>query len=438
MSNKTSSRSRWLGQAVFPELLALGLFTIVTLAGCQPANEYQQPPPPTVTVAYPLVKNVIESKEFTGTTEAINMVEVRARVEGFLDSIEFEEGKSVEAGDLLFRIDPRPFEAALAQARSRVQLAKARIASGQADEKRAVAEVANANAQLARGERAAAGGAVTESELDLLKTAVLTARAGVDAAKASIASAQAELAAGEAMVTRAELDLEYTEVRSPIKARAGRRLVDVGNLVGAQDTTLLTHLVQYDPIYAFFTINENDLLEFNRRNVAERGTNVEPSEEEIRLNIPLFIGLGDQEDYPYEGNADFADLAVDESTGTYLIRAVVPNPDRVIPPGAFIRVRVPTEEVEAVLVDERAIGRDQAGAYLLVVGKENVVERRTVTVGVTYDGKQAVTGPIGAKDRIIVNGMQRARPGAKVDPQEAPVEESVVEEPEPSSEEGTE
>ncbi len=424
--------------------IALGLFLCTAFSGCQPANQYQEPPPPPVTVAYPELKTVVASKDFTGTTEAVNMVAVRARVEGFLESIEYEEGEEVKEGDLLFTIDARPFEAELAKAEASVELARAQVASGEAEEKRAVAEVANANAQLARSEKAAASGAITQAEIDLLKTAVLTARAGVEAARAAIASAQAQIAASGALVTQAKLNLDYTKIRSPIEGRAGRRLVDLGNLVGAGESTLLTNLIQYDPIYAFFAINENDLLQFNREHLAKAKEEGKAGKKEIKLNRPLFIGLGDEEGHPHEGRADFADLAVDESTGTYLIRAVVPNPDRLIPPGAFIRVRVPTEEIEAVLVDERAIGRDQAGSYLLVVDSNDVVERRIVTLGATYDGKQAVSGPIGPEDRVIINGLQRARPGAKVTPKMAaseekpPAEEDSTAEPKPSPSEGTE
>lgn len=395
---------------------------LVATSGCQPKNEYQEPPPPTVTVANPIQKKVIQATDYTGTTESVNMVEIRARVEGFLDSIDFEEGKGVKRGDLLFTIDPRPFEAELAQANASVKVAHARIASGKADENRAIAEVANAKAQLARAEKAAVSGAITAAEIDLLKTAVLTALAGVEAAKASITSGEAETAAGEAMVEQARLNLEYTKVRSPIDGRAGRRLVDIGNLVGSGESTLLTKLVQYDPIYAFFTISESDLLQFNRQNAEEvssaASTGTEDDDKEMRLDRQVFIGLGDETGFPHEGRADYADLAVDQSTGTFEIRAVIPNPNRIIPPGAFIRIRVPQQEFEAVLVDQRAIGRDQAGAFLLIVGDGDVVDRRTVTLGSVYDDLQAVTGDVGPEDRVIVNGLQRARPGAKVTPQE--------------------
>ena len=420
--------------------------------GCQPKNEYQEPPPPTVTVANPVLKTVVQAKAFTGTTEAVSRVDLRARVEGFLDSIDFTEGQEVSTNDLLFTIDPRPFEASLAQAEASVQLAHAQVASGKADENRAIAEVANANAQLARAEKAAASGAITASEIDVLKTAVLTARAGVEAAKASITSAEAQIAAGKAQVTQAKLNLDYTKVRAPIDGRVSQRHVDIGNLVGSGESTLLAELVQYDPIYAFFTIDENDLLRFNRqhleeRNAADAEAKSTPAEEEdedkeMRLNQKIFIGLGDEQGFPHEGVADYADLGVDQSTGTFLIRAVIPNPDRLIPPGAFIRVQVPQKEIEALLIDERAIGRDQAGAYLLVVDSKNVVDRRVVTVGETYDGLQMISGPISAEDRVIVRGLQRARQGAVVSPQELtadqakPVDDKPADAQETASQDG--
>jgi membrane fusion protein (multidrug efflux system) len=412
-------------------ILVSCLFT----AGCQPKNVYQEPPPPPVTVANPELRTVVDTIEFTGTTEAVELVDIRARVEGFLLSIEFDEGKAVKKGDLLFRIDPRPFDAALAQAKASVELATAREQSARAELARSKAEVRNATTQVDRVEKAIriSPGAVTQEELDLRRTAVLTAKAAEDAAEAAIASAKAQIAAGVAMVEQADLDLSYTEVLSPIDGRAGRKLVDVGNLVGAGESTLLTNVINYDPVYGFFTVSETDLLRFNRKQI-EREAASSSSDEEIDLDQTIFLGLGDEEGFPHEGTADYADLAVDQSTGTFLIRGVFPNPKRLIPPGAFIRVQVPRDEIEVLLIDERAIGRDQAGPYLLVLDAENTVERRTVQLGGKYHGMQAVSGPIGPDDRVIVNGLQRARPGAKVDPQErqpAAAEEADDTEPSP-------
>lgn len=388
----------------------------VLICGCQPQNTYQEPPPPPVTVANPELRTVVKALEFTGTTQPYALVDVRARVEGFLLSIDFEEGTSVKEGDLLFQIDPKPFEAILAQAQASEKLGVARLASAKAEVKRTLAEVKNAEEQLMRVEAAVrvSPGAVTDEEIESKKTAVLTAKAAVDAANASVASSEAEIAAAQAQVTQAELDLSYCRVVSPIDGRVGRRLVDVGNLVGAGESTVLTNIVSYDPIYVFFNVNENDLLQFMKESETE---DPKLREAEVKLNQPIQVGLADTGDYPISGVAEYGDLAVDQSTGTYLIRGKLPNKRRMIPPGAFARVRVPRGEIEALLIDPRAISRDQTGAYLLVVDSEDVVERRDVQLVGQYDGLQAVSGSISAEDRVIVNGLQRARPGRKVVPQ---------------------
>lgn len=409
----------------------------VLVPGCQPTNVYQEPPPPPVTVARPVVQKVIDSEQYTGTTEAMEKVDIRARVEGFLQSIEFEEGKQVKAGDLLFVIDPQPFEAVLAQAEAAEELATAMLASAKAELARAQAEVANSEAQVKRVEQAinVSPGAVTREELDLRRTAVLTAKAAEDAAQAAIASANAQIEASKAAVTEAKLNLSYTQVRSPIDGRAGRRMVDLGNLVGAGGQTLLTSVVRYDPIYAFFAVSETDLLAFTREALKDAPSGT--STREMKLDKTIFLSLGDEQGFPHKGKADYADLAVDQSTGTYLVRGVFPNPDRLIPPGAFVRIQCPRKHIEATLVDQRAVGRDQSGAYLLVVDKNDDVERRPVELGGKYEGMQAVTGSIGPEDRVIVNGLQRARPGAKVAPQEVePTSETTDEPPTQPGEEG--
>ena len=385
-------------------------------------------------------QTVVEAVEYTGTTSAIEMVEIRARVEGFLQSIDFEEGMPVKKGDLLFVIDPQPFEAELAQAQAAAELATAMLASAQAELERASAEVANAEAQLSRVEKAIAAspGAVTREELDLRRTAVLTAKAAEDAARAEISSAKAQIAASKAAVTEAELNLSYTKVRSPIDGRAGRRMVDLGNLVGAGEKTLLTSVVRYNPIYAIINVSETDLLRFSREAIEKLPEG--KSRQDVELDHPLNLGLSDETGFPHHGKADYADLAVDQSTGTFLVRGVFPNADLLIPPGAFVRIQCPRGEFQATLVDPRAIGRDQSGAYLLLVDEKDVVERRPVVLGGKYNGMQAVTGKIGPEDRVIVNGLQRARPGAKVAPQEAeaaaPPEEPAAKSPAQPSEEG--
>ncbi len=412
-------------QASFSGILSIYslLMGLLFIGGCDTGkNTYVAPPPPQVTVAHPIEKEIVETRDFTGTTKAFESVEILARVEGFLEAIEFEDGADVKAGQLLARIDPKPFEAALAQAKASLALAKARRQSSEAELTRASAELANMRTQLARVEAAQARspGAVTESEIELRQTAVMTSEAAVEAAKAAIASSEAEISAGEAEVTKAELNLSYTEVHSPIDGRVGRKNFDVGSLVGTPGATLLTTVVRYNPIYAYFTVSEQDFLRFNRERIAEdRKLPSSASEQQKRT---LLLGLGDEEGYPHQGRVDFADLALDESTGTYLVRGVFDNPDQLIPPGAFVRIRVPMEKKPALLVDETAIGRDQGGAYVLVVNDKNVVEMKRVTLGGKHDRMQIVSGgELTPSDRVVVAGIQMSRPGASV----TPVEQSV-------------
>ena len=260
-----------------------------------------------------------------------------------------------------------------------------------------------------------------------MQTAILTAQAQAEAALASIESGTAEIAAADARVETAKLNLSYTRVISPTNGRAGRRYVDAGNLVGSTEKTLLTKIVRYDPIYAEFTINENDLLAIMRI-TAEKSKIDKVDRNEI--SQPVFVGLGNEEGFPHRGVVDYADLAIDESTGTYLIRATIENHDLLIPPGAFLRIQVPRGEVEALLIDELAIGRDQAGVYVLVVNDDNMVERRSVTLGGKYDSLRAISSPdVGEQDRIVVNGVQFARPGSKVTPEERAAAGSPAEPP---------
>ena len=411
-------------------LAVLGMLALAV--GCREPNQYQEPPPPPVTVSQPELRTVVDTLEFTGTTVAVELVDIRARVEGFLTSIKFREGMAVKRGDTLFTIDARPFRATLAQAKASKQLAAAQRNSALAEQKRAEAEVINAKSQLERVEQAVkvSPGAVTEEEVETRRTAVLTAQASLEAAKAAITSAEAEIAATEALITQAELELNYCDVRSPINGRAGKRMVDVGNLVGSGESTILTSVVSYDPIHVFFNVNENDLLGFIREQVDKKG---KIDEEEVELDQLIRIGLSDEEGFPHEGKADYSDLAVDQSTGTYEIRGVIPNSKRIIPPGAFVRVSVPRGEVEALLVDPRAVGRDQSGAYLLSVNASNVVERHDVQLGPKYDGLQAIRGEVSTNDWIIVNGLQRARVGATVAPRKLAADSQQAAEPPPSA-----
>jgi RND family efflux transporter MFP subunit len=362
------------------------IFVLMVTSGCEEKNHYAAPPPAPVTVSTPVQKDVVEFLEFTGTTQAIASVDIRARVQGILEKIHFKEGALVKKGDLLYTIEPDTYQASLDKAIGDLEAKKAQLERTEVEYQR--------NLRLQK-ENATSDRELTNS------------RAARDSAKADVTVANANL-------ETAKINLGYTTVRSPLWGRIGRSVVDVGNLVGAGEFTLLTTINQYDPIYAYFTLNERDLLRI-------MGLNRHESGKDEREKVHVFMGLSDETGYPHQGEIDFVDLGVDQTTGTILLRGVFPNPPPpVILPGLFARLRVPAGTHEkALLAPERAIGSDQLGQYLLVVNNENIVEYRPVKVGVLEEGLREILEGIKADDRVIVNGLQRARPGAKVQPTEA-------------------
>jgi RND family efflux transporter MFP subunit len=391
---------------------ALAALVMIGAAGCQHANQYVPPPPPKVTVAHPVEKEVVDSVQYTGTTQAYEFVEIRARVKGFLQNVLFQPGVDVSEGAQLYLIDPKPFQAAVDKATAAVALAKAQVASSKAAEVQAEVEARNAEAQYRRGYQAAKGGAVTAAELDDMRTYRDTAAAKISVAQAAIQSAVAAAESAEAVLRDAELNLGYTQVLSPIDGRVGRTLVDEGNLVGDGEPTHLTTVVCYDPIYAYFNISETDLLDFMRRAREESGPGT-PVRKTVEKQI-VELGLADEDGYPHKGHFEYADLAIDQSTGTFLVRAEFSNPDRVILPGAFVRIRLPLQKIKAVLIPDEAVGRDQSGEYALTVNSRHVVERRAVELGDVFDGMRAITKGLSLDDWVVVNGIQRATPGTAV------------------------
>jgi RND family efflux transporter MFP subunit len=371
-------------------LRILAWSTAALAAACGGQREYVEPPPPRVTVAQPEQRTVTDYLEMTGTTEAIETVEIRARVEGFLLSREFEEADIVRQGDLLYLIDPAEYEA--------------RVEGAEAELTVAIASLELEEARLERLKEARRSRAVSELE-------VIQSQAQRDVSAADVEAARAQL-------RRAKLDLGYTRIRAPITGRIGRSLVDEGNLVGAGEKTLLTSMVRYDPIYAYFDINERALL-------ALIDSTEEAREKEGRLaamrQVPVELGRANEEGYPFRGNLHYTASTLDADTGTFLLRAIFANPEPLkLLPGLFVRGRLPVREREgALLVSERALGSDQSGRYVLVVDAENVAQYRPVELGAKVDGMRVIEKGLDAADWVITEGLLRARPGAVVEPERA-------------------
>ncbi len=372
-----------------PHLVLFLLFFLGLLPGCGERNQYVEPPPPGVTVSKPLQMDVVDYLEFTGTTQSVDTVDIRARVQGFLQNVFFKDGANVNKDDLLYIIDPRTYQAAVDKARADLDNRRAQLEKTEIEYQR--------NVRLYKEN------AASQRDLD-------NSKANRDSAKAAVAAATAAL-------EEAQINLGYTTIRAPIEGRIGRSLVDVGNLVGAGEYTLLATIKDYDPIYAFFTISERELLRIMKMQ-REEGKIKDEYRPEL---IPVELGLSNESGYPHKGTLDFADLGVDPSTGTILMRGIFPNPDPyVLLPGLFVRLRLPIGLVrDALLVTDRALGADQQGKYLLVVNQDHVVEYRPVKTGPLVNGMRVIEEGLKADEWVVVNGIQRARPGAKVNPIQA-------------------
>jgi membrane fusion protein, multidrug efflux system len=372
-----------------PRMSGRALLSIlaVFVAGCDQKNEYVPPPPPPVTVGQPLKQPLTDYLEVTGSTQVSLTVTLTARIEGFLQSVDFKDGSFVKKGDLLFVIEPAPYEAKVKQQEANVEQQQALLD--------------HAISEYERQQRLVKQNATSEANVEQWKANRDSYRAGLDGAKANL--------------DQARINLGYTKIVAPFDGRIGRHLVDPGNLVGAGAPTKLATIDELDPMYAYFNVSENDVLRI-RDSLRKRGL-ARPGAE---TSVPVQVGLQTETGYPHQGRLDFIDTGVDASTGTLLLRAVLPNADRTFLPGLFVRVRVPYERREgALFVTERAVGVDQSGRYVLVVGKENVVVQRPVEVGALIDGMRVINKGVTADDWIVVDGLQRAIPGAKVSPKRA-------------------
>ena len=354
-------------------------------------------PPPTVTVSHPLEQETVEWDEYTGQFAAVDYVEVRARVGGYLDSVNFKDGQMVAKGDLLFVIDPRPYEIALASAKAQVGETTARLDL--------------ANRQLGRAGQLRQNDFVSASTFDQRNAETRGAAAAVETAQAT--------------VRQAELNLTFTQVTAPIGGRTSRHLVSVGNLVNGGDsgaTTLLTTIVSLDPIYFYFDMSEAQYLAYQRAVAAGKLKSTRDN------SVEVFAHLVDENDWPHPGRMSFVDNQVDRGAGTIRARAVFPNPGFFITPGQFARIRVPgSEPYKAILIPDSALVTDQSRKQVLVVRDDGTVEARVVRPGPSHEGLRIVRKGLAAGDRIIIDGLMRARPGAKVTPQPGAIE------PEPNS-----
>ena len=358
--------------------IGFGLFKLFTTRG-----EIVQPPMPSpiVTVAKPQIRTITDYHEFTGVTNAVEQVQIRARVQGYLTKIDFVDGSDVQKGDLLFEIEPDTFQAQRDRAYALLKSSEA--------------EVLRAELDLNRVREAVKTNAVSQQQ-------VTTRQAEYDKANASVMAYKAALA-------EADYNLGYTKIRSPIDGRISRRMVDVGNLVGAGEQTLLATVVKLQPIYVSFDVSEGLLL----KKLGKDSLNTQSA-------TKFYVGLENDSDYPNEGLLNYMDNTVDADTGTILLRGELPNSDMRMLPGMFVRVKVPVgAQSDAVLVDERALGTDLGGKYLLLVNKDNIVERRPVIIGRQIDRMRVITSGLSTEETYILKGLQFVFPGMEVSPQPA-------------------
>lgn len=364
--------------------LTLATAAVVALAGCEDKNTFVAPPPPKVDVATPVQRPVTRYVEATGNTAPIKSVDLVARVQGFLQSQDYQDGTFVKQGTQLFTIEPETYKLKLDQAQAAEAGAQASLKQAEADFKR-------------------------QSEL-VQRQAV--SQATLDTSTSTRDNAQAGLQQAQANTRIAEVNYGYTKVSAPFDGIVSAHMVSIGELVGVSSPTQLATIVAMDPIYVNFTVNEQDVLRI-RAEAARRGLTAPDLKQ-----FPIEIGLQTETGYPHEGHLDYVAPTLNSSTGTLAVRGLVPNDKRVLLPGYFVRVRVPfTQEKDALLVPDTALGSDQGGRYLLVVGADNIVEQRKVQIGPVDNGLRVIEGGLKPDDRVVIAGLLRVIPGQKIDPQ---------------------
>lgn len=370
-----------------PMTVYAGLAALLA-AACRkgdPSAEAAAPPPAPVTVTQPVSKEVVEWDEYQGWVEAVDTVAIRARVGGYLDSIHFKDGAEVKKGDLLFVIDPRPYQAEADRAEADLLQAQTRFELASND--------------VARAQRLLKARAISEEEADARSNAERTAAAAIQAARAA-----AEIA---------RLNLEYTHITAPISGRIGRKMFTEGNLINGVlgESSMLATIVSLDPIYCRFDADERAILKYQELSRRDRGENLRGGK------WPCEIELANETGFPHKGVLDFVDNQVDPATGTLRVRGVFSNPDRILQPGFFARVRVPgSAAYPALLIPDQAVGSDQDQKFVFVVDGQNVVQYTPVKLGPMVDGLRVVREGLHAGDSVVINGLMTIRPGIKVAP----------------------
>jgi len=363
---------------------------VAVLAGCEDKNTFVAPPPPKVDVATPVQRAVTRYVEATGNTAPIKSVDLVARVQGFLQSIDYQDGTFVKQGTQLFTIEPETYKLKLDQAQAAEAGAQASLRQAEADFKR---------------------------QSDLVQRQAVS-QATLDTSTSTRDNAQANLQQAQANTRPAEINYGYTKVSAPFDGIVSAHMVSIGELVGVASPTQLASIVAMDPIFVNFTVNEQDVLRI-RAEAARRGLTAADLKQ-----FPIEVGLQTETGYPHEGKLDYVAPTINQSTGTLAARGLVPNDKRVLLPGYFVRVRVPfDQEKAALLVPDTALGSDQGGRYLLVVGSDNIVEQRKVQIGPVDNGLRVIENGLKPDDRVVIAGLLRVIPGQKIDPQVTKIEQ---------------
>ncbi|MBW5438880.1 efflux RND transporter periplasmic adaptor subunit [Bradyrhizobium canariense] len=363
---------------------------VAALTGCEDKNSFVAPPPPKVDVATPVQRPVTRYVEATGNTAPVKNVDLVARVQGFLQSIDYQDGAFVKQGTQLFTIEPETYKLKLDQAQAAEAGAQASLRQAEADFKR---------------------------QSDLVQRQAVS-QATLDSSTSNRDNAQANLQQAQANTRLAEVNYGYTKVIAPFDGVVSAHMVSIGELVGVSSPTQLASIVAMDPIYVNFTVNEQDVLRI-RAEASRRGLTAADMKQ-----FPIQVGLQTEAGYPHEGKLDYVAPTLTQSTGTLAVRGLVPNDKRVLLPGYFVRVRVPfTQEKDALLVPDTALGSDQGGRYLLVVNGDNVVEQRKVQIGPVDNGLRVIESGLKPEDRVVIAGLLRVIPGQKIDPQVTKIEQ---------------